>query len=202
MVPGSFEVAHQRLAEAVDQLGVVAGPSGGDDELLSVLRLCEGVARRLDQITVDTIAVLIRRGVFTERGYKSPIGALGDLLGWDRSEARRRVIAAEQVCVRTGLDGTELPAKLDATADAFTAGKASLRHVEVIARLLNSAAAGRLAPDVWAGVEEQLAGKTGEYSPSELHTWGTTLIELLDQDGAEPDDRELELVNELHLVRK
>jgi 5-methylcytosine-specific restriction protein A len=126
---------------------------------------------------------------------------LADLVGWERFEARRRVTAAEQVTARTGLDGSLLPARLPATAAVFAAGGAGLRHVEVVARVLGSATAGRLSPEQWAGAEEQLAVKAGEYTPSELHAWGTALVEALDQDGAEPDDRPRPQVNEL-VVRR
>jgi 5-methylcytosine-specific restriction protein A len=54
---------------------------------------------------------------------------------------------------------------------------------------------------VWAGAEVQLAAKASEYTPSELLAWGTALVEALDQDGAEPDDRPPPQINELHLVR-
>ena len=104
-------------------------------------------------------------------------------MGWEQFEARRRVVAAEQVGARTSVDGAVLPARLPATGEVFTAGKASLRHVEVIARVLGSRAAARLTPDQWAGVEGQLAAKTDQYSPTELHRWGTALVEMLDQDG-------------------
>ena len=40
-----------------------------------------------------------------------------------------------------------------------------------------------------------------DYTPSELHAWGTALVEALDQDGAEPDDRPPPQVNELFLTR-
>ena len=39
------------------------------------------------------------------------------------------------------------------------------------------------------------------YTPTELHAWGTALVEALDQDGAEPDDRPPAQVNELLLTR-
>jgi hypothetical protein len=194
-------VAHRLLTEAVAALAAAAGPTASDDELLSVLTLCEGVARQLDRTVVATVAALDRRAIFAERGYPSPVAALGDLLGWERFEARRRVVAAEQVCARTGLDGAVLSARLPATAEAFAAGHASLRHVESIARVLGSPAAERLAPQVWAGAETQLAAKAAEYTPTELQAWGTALVEALDQDGAEPDDRPPAQVNELHLVR-
>ena len=122
-------------------------------------------------------------------------------MGWERFEARRRVVAAEQVTPRVGLDGAVLPARLPATAAVFAAGEAGLRHVDAIARVLGSASAGRLTPEQWAGVEEQLAAKAEVYTPSELQAWGAALVEALDQDGAEPDDRPPVQVNELQLTR-
>ena len=78
---------------------------------------------------------------------------------------------------------------------------ASLRHVDAVARVLATPAAARLTPEQWAGAEEQIAAKTADYTPSELHAWGTALVEALDQDGAEPDDRPPAQVNELFLTR-
>jgi 5-methylcytosine-specific restriction protein A len=200
MSESPLAAAHRLLAQAVDAVSA-AGAGAGDDELVSMLTVCEGAARRLDQVVVEAVAALQRRGVFTERGYSSAANALADLLGWERFEARRRVVAAEQVSPRLGLDGTVLPARLPATAAAFAAGRAGLRHVEVIARVLATPAAGRLAPEQWAGAEEQLAARAAEYTPAELQAWGTALVELLDQDGAEPDDRPPAQVNELQLTR-
>jgi Domain of unknown function (DUF222) len=193
--------AHRLVVEAVDALADAAGPMATSDEALSVLTMCEGVARRLDQLVVGIVADLVRRGVFAERGYRDAVAALADLLGWDRAEARRRVSAAEQVCPRTTLDGAALPARLPATAGKFAAGAASLRHVDVISRVLGSPAARRLAPEVWAGAEVELAAHTERYTPAELLEWGTRLVDTLDQDGPEPDDRPPDPVNELHLQR-
>ena len=200
MPTGPLDTAHRLLTQAVDALADAAG-SGGEAELMAVLTLCEGMTRRLDRVTVDAVAALERRGTFAEKGYKSAAAALGDLVGWEPFEARRRVVAAEQVTARVGLDGVALPARLPATAVAFTGGRAGLRHIEVIARVLDSAAARRLSPEQWAGAEEQLAAHAPEYTPSELQAWGAALIEALDQDGAEPDDRPPAQVNELHLTR-
>ena len=194
--------AYDRLQKAFDELQSVAESAlASDGELLSVLTVAEGFARHLDHLTVSTVAVLQRRGSFGERGYKKPEGALADLLGCDPYEARRRVLAAEQACEQVGLDGTVLPARLPTTGKAFAAGQASLRHVEVIAGLLASAAARRLSEGQRAGVEEQLAVKAGEYPPTQLRKWGAGLIELLDEDGPEPDDSPPEPVNQLQLRR-
>ncbi len=193
--------AHRLLVQAVEQLCTVAG-SAGDAELLSVLTVCEGAARRLDRVSVDAVSVLQRRGTFAERGYRSATAAVRDLLGCDSHEARRRVAAAEQVCPRAGLDGTALPARLPATAEVFSAGHTSLRHVEVVSKVLGSAAAERLSPQVWAGAEAELAARAAEYTPAELLSWGAALVDGLDQDGPEPDDRPPPGVNELHLTRR
>jgi Domain of unknown function (DUF222) len=192
--------ARSLLREAIDALGEMAG-SGDDEERLSVLALCEVATRRLDQTVVTAVAGLERDGAFTERGYSSPARALVDLLGWEGREARRRVVAAEEVTPRVGLDGAALPPRLAATAAVFATGRASLRHVDVIARVLDSASARRLTPEQWAGAEKQLAAKAELYTPTELQAWGTALVEALDQDGAEPDDRPPAQVNELHLTR-
>jgi len=200
MSGASLATAHRLLLQAVDALGEAAG-LGSDAELMSVLTMCEGATRRLDRVTVDALAALERRGVFAERGYKSASAALSDLLGWERFEARRRVVVAEQVTPRGGLDGTPLPARLPATAKVFATGATSLRHVETIARVLGTDAAARLSPERRAGAEQQLAAKADVYTPSDLLAWGTKLVEALDQDGEEPDDRPPARVNELRLTR-
>ena len=71
----------------------------------------------------------------------------------------------------------------------------------MIARVLETSAAGRLSPEQWAGTEAVLADMAGEYTPSELYRWGRNLVEVLDQDGEEPDDKPPAQVNELVLRR-
>lgn len=194
--------AHRLLVQAVEQLCAAAESGPSDAELLSVLTLCEGTTRRLDRLSVGAVSSLQRRGAFTERGYRDTSAALCDLLGWERFESRRRITAAEHVCPRVGLDGAALPARLPGTAEVFSQGHLSLRHVESVAKVLASPGAERLTPEVWAAAERQLAEKACVYTPSELHAWGTALVDGLDQDGAEPDDRPPPQVNELHLTRR
>jgi Domain of unknown function (DUF222) len=175
MPSGAVAHAHRLLTEAVQALAeATAVGATTDAELLSALTVSEGTSRRLDRLMVDTVAVLQRRGAFAERGYKSTAGALSDLLGWERFEARRLVNAADHVSPRIGLDGTELPPLLPATAAAFAAGGVGIRHVDVIAKLLNSPSARRLDPDAWAGAEAVLAEKAGDYTPTQLQSWGAS----------------------------
>ncbi len=57
--------AHRLLEEAIDALSEAAGQeSVSDDELLSVLTLCEGMTRRIDRLVVDVgITIGTARGV-------------------------------------------------------------------------------------------------------------------------------------------
>jgi len=188
MTESSLALAHRALSDAVDALAAASDSSATADEVLSAVAMCEGVARRLDHVSVTRIADLTRRGTFGERGYRSPAAGLSDLTGWERGEAGRRVKVAEQIGIRVGLDGQALPPRLAATAEVFAAGTVSLRHVEVVVRELGSAAAGRLAPQVWTAAEHDIAEKATLYSPSELADYARTLVERLDQDGAGEDD--------------
>ena len=135
MTESPSAAAQRLLAQAADALVEVVG-SSSDAELVALLTTCESVVRRLDRVTVSAVAALERRGVFAEKGYRSPVEALSDLLGWERFEARRRVVAAEQVdaAYRFGRGGAAGAAARD--GGGVRGGRTSLRHVEVIARVL------------------------------------------------------------------
>ena len=83
----------------------------------------------------------------------------------------------------------------------FEQGRIGLRHVEVIATVLGSDAAGRLNPAVWAEVETPLADQATDTSPTQLLTVGTAMVDALDADGPEPDDHPTPQINELHVRR-
>ena len=197
----SLGVANRLFSQAVEALREAAGPAASEADLLGVLTLGEGVRRALDHAGVSALADLERRGTFSERGYRSSAAALTDLLGWERADARGHLSAAEHVRPRVGLDGTPLPARLPATAAVFDAGAARVRHVEVVARVLGSDAAGRLYPQRRMAAEAQLASWIPDCTPHELHARGDQLLEALDADGPEPDEHPEPCVNELHLQR-
>jgi len=170
-----------------------AATTAGEDELLCVLTVCEGVVRQVDRITVGAVAALEDQGAFTARGYRSPVPALVDLLGIERPDAHRRVTATHQVCPRTTLAGETPPPRCPALAAVFAAGHTTLRHIDAATRALHSAAAGRLTPEVWAGAEAAIATHAHVYTPAQLHAWGTALVGTLDADGARPDDTPLDV---------
>jgi hypothetical protein len=188
------------LREAVASVRTGGFP---DDSLLrEALESSRELARLVSQVQVETVAALERSGAFAAAGYRRPESAVANVLTVERGRAREITRAAAGVCPRVDLQGQVLPTALPATAVVFAAGAASLAHVEVIGRLLDGAAARRLPPAVWTGVEEQLAAHADEYTPAELRSWGARLIEVYDQDGPEPDDddRPPVQVNELQVT--
>ena len=60
-LPPPLTTAHRLLSQAVAELDAVAA-SGSDAELLSLLTVCEGVSRQLDQAVVAAVAGLDRSG--------------------------------------------------------------------------------------------------------------------------------------------
>ena len=71
MTESPLAAAQHLFAQVIDVLRGVA-TAGADADRVSVLTMCEGMARQLDQVTVATVAGLERDGVFAARGYKSP----------------------------------------------------------------------------------------------------------------------------------
>ena len=193
--------AAQRLfAQAVDALRGVA-EAGAPDERVSVLRLCESTARRLDQVTVATVAGLDRDGVFAERGYKSATRALSDLLGWehvrgpppgDRGRAGRPADGAGRLGVAGPAAGDRAgvrPGPDESAAcrgDHPAAGRPAGRAVEP------AAVGGRGNPARPVG---------GRLHPDRAAQLGQGAGRVLDQDGEEPDDRPPARTNELFLSR-
>jgi hypothetical protein len=79
--------AQRLFTQALDAAAAAVG-SGTDDEVVSLLAVCERAVRRLDRVAVDAVAALERRGTFAERGYRSTSAALADLLGWGATRGR------------------------------------------------------------------------------------------------------------------
>ena len=75
------------------------------------------------------------------------------------------------------MDGSPLEAVLPATAAAFTAGVATMRHVEVIAALMNSGPAKRISAADWASIEDSLGEAAWTFTPREVRVMGRELVD-------------------------
>jgi 5-methylcytosine-specific restriction protein A len=121
---------------------------------------------------------------------------LKDLLSWDDEVARQHVKVAQQVGPRFALDGTPLEPVLPVTAAAFATNTTTMRHVGVIAALMNSQAASRISLADRVSIEASLGEAAMIFAPRTVRIMGQELLAAADQDGPEPDDRPGR--NELH----
>ncbi len=158
-------------------------------ESLAALLVIEGVSRRADRSMVSRIATVERDGDLAAKGYKSTTLGLEDLLGWDHDTASRHVQVARRVGQRTAQDGSALEPVLPATAAAFTTGATTMRHVEVIAGLMNSRPATRISVADRTSIEASLDEAAQTFTPREVRIMGRQLLDAADLDGPEPDDR-------------
>ena len=144
------------------------------------------LSRLVGQLQVEAVAGLLRSGAFAAAGYqRRPESAVANVLTVDRRDAVEIVRAAERI--------EELPA----TAAVFAAGAASVRQVNVIGRVLDSAPA--LTPEMRAEVEAKIAAAADESTPTELARFGTKLIQDLDSRDDDPDAPPPVQVNELRI---
>jgi Domain of unknown function (DUF222) len=175
---------------------------GSDPEsLFSRLRSTGQLLRAGERMLVETVAELLRQGAFAARGYRNPVSAICAMFGIEHAEASRIVTAAESVCPRSTLQGEVLLPELPALASVFAAGSVSVQHVAVVAAVLASRTAERLSPSDWAEAERLIAAAAPSCTPKQLRRQATEIVELLDQDGPEPDDRPQPQVNELRITR-
>ena len=130
---GTVHAAAGRLVQEAEALAAVV-ESAGDDELVALLPAAEAVARRLDRLVVEAVATLQRRGVFSERGYRSTVGALADLVGRHGRTPRREAGAigwplgsGEESLVRTTT--SSVPSRLRVEISPALPGRGPARRL-------------------------------------------------------------------------
>jgi 5-methylcytosine-specific restriction protein A len=184
------------LAQAARLIEQAAALLDSSTDPLAALLVAEGGSRLMDRAKVSQIAAIDRDGSLTAKGYKTTLAGVKDLLGWDHDIAHRHVKVAQHVGPRTTLDGAPLEPVLPATAVAFAAGATTMRHVEVIAGLMNSRPASRISLADRVAIEASLGHAATTFSPRDVRLMGQELLAAADLDGPEPDDRPGR--NELH----
>ena len=140
MTESPSAAAQRLLVQAADAVMTVAR-SGSDAELVAVLTTCEQWCGGWTGSRWMRWPGWSGAGCSPSAATRSPAAALAICWGGSGSRPAAGWSAAEQVTPRAGLDGAVLPARLPATAEVFAAGRAGLRHVEVIARVLGTAPA-------------------------------------------------------------
>ena len=176
------------LAQAKCLLEQAAALINSSPDPLAALLVAERGSRLMDCTKISQIAAGERAGSFAEKHYKTTVAGLRDVLGWDLDVARRHVRVAQHVGPRTTLDGAPLEPVLPATAAAFAAGATTMRHVEVIASLMNSRTASRVSLDDRISIEASLGDAATTFAPHDVRIMGQQLLAAADLDGPGPDD--------------
>src|SRR3954463_6033187 len=184
------------LAQAVRLLEQAAALINSSADPLAAVLVAEGGSRLMDRTKISQIATIERDGLLTSKGCKSTTVGLVDLLSWDNDTARQHVKVAQQVGPRFALDGAPLEPLLPATAAAFATNTTTMRHVGVIATLMNSRSASRISLADRVSIEASLGEAAMIFCPRDVRIMGEELLAAADQDGPEPDDRPGR--NELH----
>jgi hypothetical protein len=96
------------LAQAARLIEEAFALNDASPDPLAALLATERVSRRADRAKVSQIAAVDRDGTLVEKGYKTTLAGLKDLLGWDHDIARQHVRVARHVGPRTTLDGAPL----------------------------------------------------------------------------------------------
>jgi 5-methylcytosine-specific restriction protein A len=176
------------LAQAARLLEQAFALINSSPEPLAALLVAEGASRRADRAKISQIATIDRDGTLTSKGCKSTTDGLKDLLSWDPDVARQHMRVAQHVGPRFALDGTPLEPVLPATAAAFATCTTTMRHVGVIATLMNSRAAARISLADRVSIEASLGEAAMIFCPRDVRIMGENLLAAADQDGPEPDD--------------
>ncbi|WP_235831410.1 HNH endonuclease signature motif containing protein [Gordonia zhaorongruii] len=160
-----------------------------DDEVLPTVEIFERAHRRTDGVDAALFTELSDRMSYRKAGYLSPTTYLESGLRLGSSEAKRRRTVAAAIAHMTSFQGETLDPALPATADAVSDGAIGTDHVLQIEKTMDRIPH-RVADDVRADAEAQLAEAARALSPAGLATVGNRLLAHLDPDGDLTDDRD------------
>jgi len=153
--------------------------------------------RRLQARGLDIVAAMEREQVAKAAGYSSLTAFLRDTLHFSQRTANRTVAHAQQITSAVTPTGHETPAPLPTMREALLAGAVDIEHLDVVAEVLKNVPDNARLEDREL-VETTLAEQARELSPDALRKFGAQVLERINQDGREPEDKELvEPVNTL-----
>ncbi|GAA3656634.1 HNH endonuclease signature motif containing protein [Lentzea roselyniae] len=153
------------------------------DELLSAVVGDVVEIRVLENVMMQKIAELERRGAAAELGYKNVAQVLRHAVRWDLKTARQWVARAALLAREITPTGAVLEPELPVTAAATADGELSGEHISVVAEVMKD-----LPPEAEAPVVEFAR----EHEPSAVRSFGKELAYKLYQDDPEPREAEPE----------
>jgi hypothetical protein len=159
------------------------------DDLVDALRELEVQRRRLDGVDQRVLAEVDRRGVAAEVGCRDSVGLLSLLLRIDPAQAKRRVVAAQELTSRVLVSGAVVEPVLPIVAAAVAHGSISVDHARVISALIADLphAVTELKD---RAIEAEMVDYARQFSPRQLAQLARRMRELYDPDGRISDDRD------------
>lgn len=186
---GTVQAVLRRLRAAVDDVLELDLGRLDRDGLLALCTAVEVQTRRLAVADHRRIAELETRHLGVELGARTTANLLHQLLRISAGEARARVVAAAEFGPRQALTGEPLPALLPTVAAAQAAGVISAAHARVIAAGI-SALPAEVEFEHGRALEANLVDQARHLDPAALASQVKRLLERLNPDGPEPDERE------------
>jgi Domain of unknown function (DUF222)/HNH endonuclease len=162
------------------------------DELLRSVVDEVAEIRFRENLVLQKIAELDRRGAAAELGYKNLQHVLRHTVRWDLHTAKQWVTNAGLLSSAITPTGSELAPDLPVTAEAAAEGALSIEHVAAVAEVMK---------DLPAEHEATVVGYAREFEPRTVRDLGKKLAYALSQNDPEPRDPEpVPLVNQ-HVKR-
>ncbi|MEU3643421.1 DUF222 domain-containing protein [Lentzea sp. NPDC034063] len=151
------------------------------DELLAAVVGDVVEIRVLENVMMQKIAELERRGAATELGYRNVAHVLRHAVRWDLKTARQWVARAESLAHQLTPTGSLLEPELPVTAAVVAEGALSGEHISAVAEVMKD-----LPPEAEGPVVEFAQA----HEPSAVRSFGKELAYRLYQQDAEPGEVE------------
>ncbi|MQA82792.1 MAG: DUF222 domain-containing protein, partial [Streptosporangiales bacterium] len=169
-IPGTADAVWEHVLSLREQVAALARTDLGvlgDADVEGLLVVVEEATRILPVAQRALVLQVASRGIATDRGYKSAVPYLRDLLRVTEADAAARVKAVDRFQARTAVSGQVLPARFPRVADAQAAGVLSPGHAVVIAEALQKLPAAVDDP-TRAAAEARLVQTATELDPARL----------------------------------
>jgi hypothetical protein len=163
--------------------------SGG--EVMGLLEAVEVQRRRLEAVDQRLLAEADERRLAGEYARSSVEELLTARLRVSPTEAKARVVRAQELGPRRALTGEPLQPILPVVAEAVRAGEISAAHVSVISRCLDDIP-GVIAAEACPVAEQLLVEAARHQHPRQLAKTAQLLLARLDPDGVAPREDEIE----------
>lgn len=179
------------LVALLDKVTSIGFDRATPAELLSLESVLEDLARRIPAVEHRLLAALTLQTTPAELGAKSWAEVLQVRMLISSPDAHRRFAEADTLGPRRSVTGQALPPKYPHTAGAQAAGAITAEHVRII-----TAAMAKMPTHIDAATradaEATLAQIACEQTPEALRKAANHLLDVLDPDGPEPNDDEVE----------